>query len=95
MRQVFDTSVYRYRNQCAHNTQSYQSDLPTMETLQSLEYRYANYFIRFFILVLVDNIFRYLYGEYQEGCLMNSEAGLSVFLMNNNIQVGEAAEVLY
>lgn len=26
---------------------------------------------------------------------MNSEAGLSVFLMNNNIQVGEAAEVLY
>ena len=65
MRQVFDTSVYRYRNQCAHNTQSYQSNLPTMETLQSLEYRYANYFIRFFILVLVDNIFRYLYGEYQ------------------------------
>lgn len=65
MRQVFDTSVYRYRNQCAHNTQSYQSNLPTMETLQSLEYRYANYFIRFFILVLVDDIFRYLYGEYQ------------------------------
>ena len=65
MRQVFDTSVYRYRNQCAHNTQSYQSNLPTMETLQSLEYRYANYFIRFFILVLVDDIFRYLYGEYK------------------------------
>ena len=65
MRQVFDTSVYSYRNQCAHNTQSYQSNLPTMETLQSLEYRYANYFIRFFILVLVDDIFRYLYGEYK------------------------------
>lgn len=31
----------------------------------------------------------------KEGCLMNSEAGLSVFLMNNNIWVGEAAEVLY
>ena len=31
----------------------------------------------------------------KEGCLMNSEAGLSVFLMNNNIQVGEAAEVVY
>lgn len=31
----------------------------------------------------------------KEGCLMNSETGLSVFLMNNNIQVGEAAEVLY
>lgn len=65
MRQVFDYSVYRYRNQCAHNTLSYQSNLPTMETLQSLEYRYANYFIRLFILVLVDDIFRYLYSEYK------------------------------
>lgn len=65
MRQVFDNSVYRYRNQCAHNTQSYQSNIPTMETLLSLEYRYANYFIRFFVLVLVDDIFRYLYGEYK------------------------------
>ena len=31
----------------------------------------------------------------KEGCLMNRAVGLSVFLMNNNIQVGEAAEVLY
>lgn len=65
MRQVFEISVYHFRNQCAHNTQSYQSNLPTLESLQSLEYRYANYFIRFFILILVDDIFRYLYGEYK------------------------------
>ena len=31
----------------------------------------------------------------KEERMMNSEAGLSVLLMNNNIQVGEAAEVLY
>lgn len=65
MRQVFEISVYHFRNQCAHNTQSCQSNLPTLEALQSLEYRYANYFIRFFILILVDDIFRYLYGEYK------------------------------
>lgn len=65
MRQVFEISVYHFRNQCAHNTQSYQSNLPTLESLQSLEYRYANYFIRFFILILVDDIFRYLYGVYK------------------------------
>lgn len=66
MQKVFEQAVYLYRNQCAHNTQSYQNNLPTLETLASPYYRYCNYFIRFFMLVLIDDVFRYLYRVYCE-----------------------------
>lgn len=64
MQKVFEQAVYQFRNQCAHNTQSYQNNLPTLKTLVYPYYRYCNYFVRFFMLVLIDDIFRYLYGAY-------------------------------
>lgn len=56
--------LYRHRNKCAHNTQSYQQNLPTLKTLIDNNYQYENYFIRFAILILIDKIFIELYKKY-------------------------------
>lgn len=56
--------LYKYRNRCAHNLLSYQNNLPTLGILNSDDYKYENWFIRFFILILIDEIFISLYREY-------------------------------
>ncbi len=56
--------VYRHRNRCAHNLKSYQLNLPDLSTLVNKKYDYENYFFRFSILVLLDEIFMRLYSEY-------------------------------
>lgn len=60
------TQMYEHRNRCAHNTQSYQENLPTLKTLVDADYKYDNYFVRFAILILLDNIFMELYNIYVE-----------------------------
>jgi hypothetical protein len=56
--------LYNHRNRIAHNTYSYQQDLPTLKTLLSPSYRYENYFIYFSILLLIDKVFISLYQKY-------------------------------
>ncbi|MCL2027252.1 MAG: hypothetical protein FWG79_02075 [Bacteroidales bacterium] len=56
--------LYNHRNRCAHNTQSFQQNLPTLKTLADKNYLYENYFIRFAILILIDKIFIELYKRY-------------------------------
>jgi hypothetical protein len=56
--------LYNHRNRCAHNTLSYQQNLPTLKTLLNDNYRYDNYFVRFALLVLLDKIFVKLYEKY-------------------------------
>lgn len=56
--------VYNHRNRLAHNTLSYQRDLPKLDTLASEDYDEQNYFYRFFYLILIDTIFTELYQEY-------------------------------
>ena len=56
--------LFIHRNRCAHNTQSYQQNLPTLKTLLKENYRYDNYFVRFYLLILIDEIFRKLYKSY-------------------------------
>jgi len=56
--------LYNHRNRCAHNTQSYQDNLPTLKALLSQNYKYDNYFIRFTLLILLDKIFIDLYMKY-------------------------------
>jgi hypothetical protein len=56
--------LYKHRNRCAHNTQSYQQNLPTLKTLTNENYQYENYFVRFAILILIDKIFMELYKNY-------------------------------
>lgn len=58
--------LYKHRNRCAHNTFSYQQNLPTLKALSTSEYIYENYFVRFSILMLIDSIFVSLYQKYLE-----------------------------
>jgi hypothetical protein len=63
LKEIYAT-LYKYRNVCAHNTQSYQQNLPTLKTLSDENYQYENYFVRFAILTLIDKIFIELYTKY-------------------------------
>lgn len=63
LEKIFD-SMYRHRNRCAHNLQSYQDNLPTLTKLRSADYIFENWFLRYYILFLIDEIFVYLYKEY-------------------------------
>lgn len=56
--------IYNHRNRCAHNTHSYQQNLPTLKTMANENYKYENYFVRFAILILIDKVFIELYNKY-------------------------------
>lgn len=60
------TMLYNHRNKCAHNTLSYQQNLPTLDVLVKESYKYENYFIRFSLLILIDEIIVKLYIKYLE-----------------------------
>ena len=60
-------NLYEQRNRLAHNTLSYQQNLPTFSKLLTEDPDARNYFIWFGILTLIDNIFIELYRYYQEG----------------------------
>lgn len=53
--------LYKHRNRCAHNLTSYQQNLPSFKTLCDSQYMFENYFLRFFILILIDKIIVTLY----------------------------------
>lgn len=61
---IYEDHLYRRRNRIAHNTQSYQQNLPTLKTLVNDDYLYENYFVHFSLLVLIDNIFIELFRKY-------------------------------
>lgn len=65
LRDIYE-QLYHHRNRCAHNTLSYQQNLPTLDTLRGEEYVYENYFIYFSILILIDEIMMKLYQKYLE-----------------------------
>lgn len=56
--------VYNHRNRCAHNTLSYQVNLPSLNKLKKEDYEKYNYFNRFTLLILIDEIFMDLYNYY-------------------------------
>lgn len=58
--------LYRFRNRCAHNTTSYQQNLPALETLRKEEHRYDNYFFRFALLLMIDMVITGTYKVYDE-----------------------------
>jgi hypothetical protein len=64
LKKIYKEHLYKNRNRIAHNTQSYQQNLPTLKTLINEDYKFENYFIWFSTLVLIDEIFRSLYKEY-------------------------------
>lgn len=63
--------VFDHRNRCAHNLKSYQANSPKFSSLIDENYDYENYFFRFAILILFDEIFMQMYQTYL-GLLRNS-----------------------
>lgn len=66
LKDIYENNLYKHRNRVAHNTQSYQQNLPTLKTLIEENYKYENYFVYFAILMLMDSIFIELYKKYLE-----------------------------
>ncbi|MDO4697579.1 MAG: hypothetical protein Q4A60_02735 [Pasteurellaceae bacterium] len=66
LKQQYEDSFYKNRNRIAHNTRSYQQNLPSLNTLVKEDYPYENYFIWFSLLILIDKIFMELYKIYLE-----------------------------
>lgn len=66
LQKLYEDVVYVHRNRCAHNTSSYQLNLPTLITLASPANNEQNYFYRFTMLVLIDEVFLRLYKRYVE-----------------------------
>lgn len=56
--------LYVHRNRCAHNTLSYQQNLPTLQVMSDSKYVYDDYFVRFSVLLLVDEIFIRLFRNF-------------------------------
>ncbi len=61
---IYQDHLYKARNRIAHNTLSYQQNLPTLKVLKDENYKYENYFLWFAILVLIDEVFLKLYKKY-------------------------------
>lgn len=65
--QVFYSEyVYDHRNRCAHNLMSFQNNLPTLKALAEDGFIFNNYYFRFSMLVLLDEVFVRLYKRYSE-----------------------------
>lgn len=66
LQKFYEDVVYVHRNRCAHNTTSYQQNLPTLSTLASSANTEQNYFYRFTMLIIIDEVFLRLYKRYVE-----------------------------
>lgn len=71
LQSFYTNVVYRHRNRCAHNTTSYQQNIPSLDALRSEDQKAQNYFFRFTLLILIDEIFIRLYAYYRK--LANSK----------------------
>ena len=59
-------ALYNERNRIAHNTFSYQQNLPDFNVLRDEAEYSRNYFLWFTILLLIDNIFMEIYEIYED-----------------------------
>ena len=66
LQDFYTNIVYKHRNRCAHNLISFQNNLPTLKTLTEESFVYDNYYYRFSMLILLDEIFVRLYKAYIE-----------------------------
>lgn len=66
LKTIYTDHLYKNRNRIAHNLLSYQQNLPDLSLLIREENKYENYFLWFFLLILIDEIFMYLYAEHYE-----------------------------
>lgn len=58
--------LFIHRNRCAHNTLSYQHNLPSLDTMNNKKYIFENYFLHFALLIMIDKMIICLFQKYQE-----------------------------
>lgn len=61
--EAFD-SLINHRNNCAHNLMSYEQNIPSFVVMQQNKHVFDNYYLRFFLLILMDNLFMCLFQKY-------------------------------
>ena len=61
---IYEKYLYRERNRIAHNTLSYQENLPTFNSLKDMKNQFNNYFLFFTMLTIIDRVFIKLYKDY-------------------------------
>lgn len=61
-------SLFKHRNRCAHNTSSFQQNLPALDTMDMPIYLFENYYLRFALLIIIDKIFIRLFQKYIDKC---------------------------
>ena len=64
LQEVFVKYVYAERNRCAHNTRSYQHNLPSLKSMKADDYKLQNYFLFMSLILLLDMIFVKLFEIY-------------------------------
>ena len=64
--ELFKNYVYKERNKCAHNTKSYQHNLPSLKAMMAEDYKLHNYFIFMSIILLLDTIYVKMFKIYME-----------------------------
>ncbi len=67
-------SLYDQRNTCAHNTRSQRQNIPSLSMISNPTYIYNNYFLYFFVLLLIDEIIIKLFAMYKEAITYNFNA---------------------
>lgn len=66
LKELFEKYVYKERNRCAHNTRSYQHNLPSLKDMMTEGYKLQNYFLFMSIILLLDSIYVKLFEVYLE-----------------------------
>lgn len=66
LNEIFVKYVYRERNRCAHNTRSYQHNLPSLKGMTADDYKLQNYFLYMAVILLLDGIYIKLFKIYLE-----------------------------
>lgn len=66
LQEIYRKYVYTERNRCAHNTRSYQHNLPSLEGMMADDYKLQNYFLYMAVMLLLDKIYIKLFEEYLE-----------------------------
>lgn len=56
----------KFRHSIAHNINSIKKDLPSISFIKDAQFQYENYFIRFMIVLCVDEIIRTMYEHYRK-----------------------------
>lgn len=64
IKDIYVDKLYRQRNKNAHNTSSYQTNVPSFSQLSDKESFYDNYYIYFYLLALIDGMIRILFEEW-------------------------------